>query len=157
MPSARTLKPLPSKEATQFLKSIKEQWGADFSKLRETHALFRSPKDKIYLAHKDVAKVDWSRFRIQSIGLYIADVKGGQLRLSIEGSQLIGPKATKNVVDIDKDELLLWLQGKDLEKAGDWSNFVIIRYNKDYCGSGKYKEGMILNFVPKTRRVKELV
>jgi len=39
-----------------------------------------------------------------------------------------------------------------MEKWG----FVIIKHNKDFFGSGKFKDGRLLNFLPKIRRLKEV-
>ena len=45
------------------------------------------------------------------------------------------------------------LAGEDLEIKGNYSGFIIIKHNNDFLGTGKYKEGRILNYVGKSRRV----
>ncbi|MBI4140217.1 hypothetical protein HY485_00100, partial [Candidatus Woesearchaeota archaeon] len=104
-----------------------------------------------------VDQIDFSKLRINSIGLYFAEFRNNELRLSIEGSQIIGPKATKNVVELNNDELKQWLRGEDLEKECDENGFVIIKHGNDYLGCGKIKEGKVLNFVPKARRLMNIV
>ena len=84
--------------------------------------------------------------------MYLGELRNGELRLSIEGSQIIGKGSDKNIADIE--DTRAWLRGEDLELVGDYSGFVIIRHNKDFLGCGRYKEGKILNFVPKARRLK---
>ena len=106
---------------------------------------------------KDVEQVELSNKRLDSIGLYFADVHDDNIRLSMEGSQLLGPIATRNVIDITEQELKQWLRGEDLAKQGEWEGCVIIKYGADFIGSGKYSNGTIYNFVPKTRRTKELL
>lgn len=141
-----------SKEKKQVLSLIKEQWGADFK--AKDLAFLRSEKDRIYAVHKDVDKIDLSLYRINTVGMYFAEHKKGEFRLSIEGSQLLGPLAKKNVVELDDEEKVAWLRGEDLHKEGEWSGFVIMKHNDDFLGTGKYTaDGRILNFVPKTRRL----
>jgi NOL1/NOP2/fmu family ribosome biogenesis protein len=147
----KSLKPLASKEKKLLLTLIKNQWSADF---KPELVFFRNEKDKIYAVHKDIAKIDLSGARINTVGMYFGEEKKGELRLSIEGSQLIGPIAKKNVVELEKEEVLEWMRGVDLHKECDCSGFVIIKHNDDFMGTGKYtQDKRILNFVPKARRL----
>ena len=145
-----SLKILTSKEVKAIRQLIEKNWG--FSEKLE-YAFLQSGKDRVYIVSRDIAKLDFEKLHLNSAGLYIAEVKDEQIRLSIEGAQLIGPKATKNVVELSEDEVKQWIKGSDIKKEGDWEGFVIVKYGNDYLGSGKYKEGMILNFVPKVRRL----
>ncbi len=133
-----------------ILNIIKEQWGAviDFP-----WAWYQSTKNDLFVISKDITKIDATKLRINSVGLYIAEFKNSEVRLSIEGSQLIGPHATKNVVELDETELRKWLRGEDLNKTVDAQGYVILKSGNDFVGCGKIKEGKILNFVPKARRV----
>ncbi len=147
----KSLKVLSSKDKKLLLALIKKQWSADF---KPELAFFRNEKQKIYAVHKDIAKIDLSGARINTVGMYFGEQKKGELRLSIEGSQLIGPIAKKNVIELDKEEVLDWLRGEDLQKEGDWSGFVIVKHKDDFMGTGKYtQDKRILNFVPKARRL----
>jgi len=65
----------------------------------------------------------------------------------------IGPNATKNVVQIDSLQVKQWFNGEDLEINEDYDGFVIIKHNNDFLGTGKYKDGKVLNYVGKGRRV----
>ena len=145
---------VPSREVKAFFKLIEKQYGkvpALFDKLE-----FVKGKEKIYAIMRDVEKIDLEKLRINSIGLYIAEVKNEQLRLSIEGSQLIGPSATKNVCELSTEQLKKWFKGQDIPAEGEYDGFVIVKHGADYAGSGKYKEGYITNFVPKARRLIEV-
>ncbi|MBW3019486.1 hypothetical protein KY329_04870 [Candidatus Woesearchaeota archaeon] len=144
---------LKSKERKQFVNAIEKQWGS-CPELIRTHCLVRSGKDRIYLVNTEYDTVDLNGIRINNVGLYIAEQKG-ELRLSIEGSQLVGPQATKNVLEIDDELRKQWFMGEDLHINKEFEGFVILKHGKDYIGSGKFKEGKILNFVPKTRRLAE--
>jgi len=145
---------IPSRELKVLLKRIEEAYGK-VPALFKTLAFVKG-KDKIFLISRDVEHLDLESLRINNLGLYIAEIKKDQLRLSIEGAQIIGPGATKNVCEIDTAQLKKWFKGEDIEVEGQYDGFVILKHGEDYVGSGKYKEGNILNFVPKARRLIEM-
>lgn len=145
---------LRSKEKKQFVSAIEKQWGKCSEKIKERE-LVRSGREKIYLVNRDYEKADFAGIRINNIGLYIAEEKG-ELRLSIEGAQIIGPEATQNIVEVNDEQRKQWFMGEDINMEKEFSGFVILKHGKDYLGSGKYKEGKILNFVPKSRRLQEV-
>ncbi len=140
---------LNSKEKKEFYASLKEQWGIDF---HTEHGLLKNSEDKIYLMNHAVSHIPVEKLRINSLGLYIAEWKRHSLRLSIEGSQLLGPLARKNVIEISKEEMGRWLMGEDLKTTEEMKGYVLIKCGSDYLGSGHVKEGIITNFVGKNRR-----
>ncbi|OYT31976.1 hypothetical protein DRJ22_02320 [Candidatus Woesearchaeota archaeon] len=141
---------LRSRDKKLFFRMIVDQWGAVPDVLRDNE-IFQS-KDKFYLTNRNVEFIP-SGLRVNNLGLYIAEVKKGEIRLSIEGSQLIGPVASKNIFQITDEQLRQWFGGEDLSCDKNFSGFVILRHNDDFLGSGKFKNNVILNFVPKARRV----
>ncbi len=149
------LKFLNSKETKEILKLIEEQWGA---KLKLDYTFARNSKNRIFIVNKDINKIDFSKLRVNSIGMYFCDLENG-IRLSIEGSQIIGPKAAKNVVEINEEQAKQWLKGEDLEieDKNDYSGFAIIKNKNDFLGTGKYKEGKVLNYVNKGRRISDII
>ena len=144
----QSLKILNNKEKKPILALIKKQWGAG---IEEDYAFLMSNKDRIYIVNKDISRIDQSKLRINSLGLYLGELRNNEIRLSIEGAQIIGPKATKNVVDIENPRE--WLRGSEVETEGQSDTFVIVKNNNDFLGSGKIKDGKILNFVGKNRRL----
>ena len=146
-------KAMNTRERKVILKIIKEQWGCDY---KVEHYFMLSPKDRIYLLNHDYDLVKEKKLRINTPGIYFAEYnyKRQQVRLSIEGSQIIGPLATKNVLDVSKEQFRDWLKGNDIPANDDCSGFVIVKSGKDYAGSGAFKEGNILNYVPKARRIR---
>ncbi|MFH1398629.1 MAG: hypothetical protein ABIG95_00785 [Candidatus Woesearchaeota archaeon] len=143
-----------SKEVKQIKKLILEQWGAEID--LATFAVLKNNRDKIFLISRHLEKVDYDELRINNLGLYLGTVEKGELRLSIEGSQLIGPKAQKNVVELPMDQIRLWFRGEDIMVNHDSSSFVILKHDRDFLGSGKIAQGKLHNYIPKARRV-ELV
>lgn len=146
----QNLKVLDRKSKKLLLELLRKQFG--FSDKLD-YTFLTNNKNKVFIVNKDIVGIDLSKIRINSIGLYIAEFRNGEVRLSIEGAQLIGPKSTKNVVLLNDQEAREWLKGNDLEKDAGVTGFVIMKHGEDYLGSGKVKGKGILNFVPKTRRL----
>ncbi len=142
---------LNSKEVKAIAAVVKQQWGTELS---FDNGLLEGKAGDIFLISRDIERLDLQQLRINSLGLYFGQLRNGELRLSIEGSQIVGKTATKNVVELDDSEFKLWLRGEDVEKTLiDCGGYVIIKHNNDFIGCGKYKDGKVLNFVPKARRV----
>ena len=142
---------LNKKEIKKILEIIKDQWDFD---AELDYAFLKNNKDKLYIANKEVFNLDFKKLRINSIGMYFGQLKDNTLRLSIEGSQLIGKDAKKNVVELDDAETMKWFKGEDLQKeCKDCEGFVLMKHDRDFMGTGKYANGKILNFVGKTRRI----
>jgi NOL1/NOP2/fmu family ribosome biogenesis protein len=146
------LKILNKKAVKEILALIKKQWNADIN--LDDYAFLKSEKGKIYIVNREIDKIDFKKLRIDAIGLYFAFIKDNKLRLSIEGSQLIGPKAKNNVYELNDKEVKEWMLGEDLITKATSEEFVIIKHKKDFLGTGKIKQGKILNFIPKGRRLK---
>ncbi|MBN1544824.1 hypothetical protein JW898_05185 [Candidatus Woesearchaeota archaeon] len=146
-----SLRILNTREKKEINQQVSSQWGCE---LDRSLVWLLSNKGKLYVADNDIGSIDFRKLKIDKIGLYVCTVSDKGVRLSIEGSQLIGPCAKKNVVDVSDDGLKAWFRGEDLEKTVDGcSGFVILRHDGDFIGCGKATEKGVLNFVPKTRRV----
>ena len=147
----QNLKILNKKESERILNRIKEQFG--IKKIDFDCGILENKDGKIFLMTKDINKIDLSKLRINELGLYVARLDK-ELRLTIEGSQLFGKDATKNVYEINKERANSWMQGNDINCDEDFDGFVILKYKDDFLGTGKCKDGKILNYVPKERRIK---
>ncbi len=142
---------LKSKEAKEITKIIEQQWGVKLD-WTDKYFFIINNKEKLFIVNKEIREIELEKLRIDKLGLYVAEVSG-QIRLSIEGSQMTGPLAKKNIVEINEDQMSSWMQGNDLEIKGNYSGFIIIKHNNDYLGTGRYSEGKIFNHVPKSRRI----
>ncbi|NJE01373.1 hypothetical protein [Thermococcus sp. JdF3] len=88
-------------------------------------------------------------------GVYFGRVESDGIRLSIEGSFLVGPKATKNVVELDDGRAKRYLAGESVEiEDKELHGWVIVRWRFYYLGSAKAKEGRLINYVPGERRLR---
>lgn len=71
---------------------------------------------------------------------------------------MIGPKATKNIIVLDEQQMKWYFSGADLDMdLGGENRFVLLKFKDDFIGCAKYKEGKLLNFMPKEQRTNELV
>jgi NOL1/NOP2/fmu family ribosome biogenesis protein len=104
--------------------------------------------------NKEIAKIDFSKIKINSIGMYFGKLFKDELRLSVEGAQLVGKKAKKNIIELNDGEARSYMKGNDIEKDSDCSGFVLLKNNKDIIGTAKYSNGKIMNYMPKERRIK---
>ena len=153
----KELKILNSREVKAIMKKLDEQFGItctlDYAFLMDQHK-------KIWLIHKDVNLIDFEQLRINSMGLYFAEInKYGEIRLTIEGSQLVGKFATKNVVVLEAENVKKYFKGEDVPISLDVSGspFLLLKFGSDFFGCAKYKEGVLLNYLPKVHRTQELI
>jgi len=147
----QNLKILNAKEIKEVKGKILEQWGVDFT---TEFGFLMSSRNRIYLVSKDISKIDYEKLRLQVVGLYFGEImENGELRLSIEGSQLIGKEAKKNVIEISDENVKKWLFGNDLGVETECRGFIILKNKNDFLGTGKVKGKEILNFIPKIRRI----
>ena len=142
-----------TREKKEIIKALEKEYG--FTKKLD-YVFLRNKEDKIYIISRDIEKLDLNKLRINSIGSYFGELRNGEIRLSIEGAQIIGPKATKNVIELNEEKIEEWFKGFDVDYESDYKGFVIIKNNNDYYGSGKLKENKILNYIPKIRRLPHL-
>ena len=141
---------LKSKEIKQILGLLKEQWG--YEKKLDYNFLIDTEGD-IFLINKDVEKIRFEDLRINSLGVYFAEYRNDELRLSIEGSNIIGKDAQKNIINISDDEIKYYVKGEDLPSEADYKGFILLRNNGDFFGCSRIKNGRLLNFYPKSRRI----
>ena len=141
---------LNKKQTKEILRLIKKQFNADF---KSDFAFLKNEKGKIYLINKDISKISLEKIRINNLGLYFAQTYTNEIRLSIEGSQLIGPLAKKNILELTEQQTKEWMAGSDLDIDEDYSGFVLIKNKKDFLGCGKVREGKVFNYVSKARRI----
>ncbi|NQV91802.1 hypothetical protein HQ489_04990 [Candidatus Woesearchaeota archaeon] len=142
---------------TRDVKKIREQVVHDFGFFPEgDYAFLQTDRDRLFIVNKDVAKLELKNLRIDRMGLYFGEVKPNQIRLSKEGAQLLvrlGDKKVTNIIEIDEEEVKFYFQGNDLIKdLGEDNRLIILKHNKEIIGCASYKEGKVLNFLPKIHR-----
>ncbi len=141
---------LNSKAVKKIMQELNSQFGFE-EKL--DYAFLLSKKDKIMVINKTVDLLDHEKLRVDAIGLYFGKYYNDGFRLSIEGSQLIGPRCTHDVIDLDMDQKHAWFRGEDIELDNE-NGFVILKSGDDYLGCAKVKNFHALNSVPSARKLK---
>ena len=122
------MKPINSKEIKEIHNKLEEQFGY---KQKLDYLFYINKDNKIFLMTKDFQKLDLSKLRVNSFGLYFGELEKTGLRLSISGSQLIGKNADKNILEINKIEE--WLNGQNLECNKELKGWFIVKYKEDFA------------------------
>lgn len=153
---AKTMKVMDKGEAEKLERIIEDNYGARIG-LKEFF-LLESFEDKIWLASKEISSFDTSRLTVNSIGLNFGKIKrNGKINLTIEGAQIVGKVANKNLVLLGPEEARRFMQGSDVkpeEKINcEPHNFCIVKSGEDVLGSGLMTEEGIKNLLPKSRRI----
>ena len=146
---------------TREVREIKEQLEKQFGYApEEDYAYLKSENhDRIFIINKEAAKIDFAKLRIDKMGLYFAEIKNNRVRLSKEGAQLLWmdvqkkKKILKNTISLSKEEVEHYFKGNDLEKELGRDNcLILLQYQLDILGCAQYKDGRIINFLPKIHR-----
>jgi NOL1/NOP2/fmu family ribosome biogenesis protein len=149
------IKLLTGKERTKFINKLNEQFGIDNIKGN----LIKRGKERVFLfegnlGKKQIDELSKATF-VERVGVYLAKEEEMGIRLSIEGSQILKNKITKNIIELTKKEMQTWMMGHEVLRKNNFTGFAIIKYKDDMLGTGKASEEKITNFIPKSRRLKD--
>lgn len=154
----QTLTILNTRDIKRIRQLFEETYGAFFA---GDYAYLQGKDGRLSLINKDIGKIDLQKLRVDKFGLYVAEIKGSSVRLSKEGAQLLAKEARdklKNIVELDDREIKAYFHGVDIRKdLGSEAKFVLIDYKGDIVGCSKYKDGVILNYLPKIHRGEVIV
>ena len=154
-----TARPLRKKQVKEIVATIQEKFQIAFP--LEEYQFYLNSRDKIFiLKHSEhLESLNLEFIRTDRMGLYFAEYKNQQIRLSKEGSQLLINEAkknkqkVKNIVKLDQNEVKQYFLGEDLNKNLNIENtFIFLEYDDNILGCAKYKEQIIINFLPKIHR-----
>ncbi|GIU69974.1 MAG: hypothetical protein KatS3mg002_1210 [Candidatus Woesearchaeota archaeon] len=152
---------LNSKEVKSIIEKINSQFDCELDKNDMPYVFIMNKDNKIYIISKKLSEIPYDDLKIDVAGLYFGEIYKDKLRLSIEGSQIIGSHAKKNIYDANYEQMILWIKGNDIEFEDTGEDFVILRYKDpktgkyDYLGCGRYNtnNGKLMNYVSKSRRL----
>ncbi len=163
-----SIQKLKKNQIKNLLESLSKYYGCQTEHLNSKH-FYITPKGKVYICEKNIAILEnqqnthpneISLPRINSVGMYFGTYHDDQrFRLSIEGSSLLEP--TKNYIELkDKNALKSYISAENISKEEisfcDHSNhcpFLLVKYQKKIIGSVSPKEGMYINYIPKSRKL----
>ncbi len=144
---------LNSGERDEVLSSLKEQFGVEES-LRLVF-LLQENKRKLYVVNEDVVPF-LDEFKVNRTGVYFGKYyEGVGVRLSLDGSQIVGPLASKNVFELEDGDVSDWMNGRKIPLSGEEQRrgFQIVKNGSDFLGCGKVIDEELKPYVPKNRRL----
>jgi len=147
---------LNSREIKKLRELVMNSFGYFFKK---DHVYLKNDKEKIFIVNKDITRINLDNLIIDRMGLYFAELKDSQCRLSKEGAQFLVREAkedqeeVRNLVELEEAEIKTYFAGADLDKdLGENNHLIIITFKDNVLGCAQYKNGKILNFLPKIHR-----
>jgi NOL1/NOP2/fmu family ribosome biogenesis protein len=151
------IKILNKKEKQEIENKLNKQFG-----IKEiSEKIIMKGKEKLFLfsgsfTNEEIKKLE-ELVVIEKVGVYFAkiDERTEDIRLSIEGSQILKNQIKKNVFEISEELVEQWMKGQELNIKTGKKGFIVIKYKNDFLGTGKASEEKISNFIPKIRRLKE--
>ena len=142
-------------ETHEMLKKLNEQFG--INEIPGSIVMKGSERMFFYTGSfgKDEIEAIETKIFIERIGIYLGKIEEGGIRLSIEGTQILGSQITKNFFEISEEQAEQWMKGHELNVKTGLRGFVVIKCKSDFLGTGKASEEKIGNFIPKNRRLRE--
>lgn len=150
------LKIFNKKEKEELIRKLNSQFGIQ----EIPYQIAQLGKERIILFSGDLSGTEIFELdritRIEGIGLYFAklDEKTKEIRLSIEGAQLMRDQITKNIFELTEKQAEQWMMGQELNIQTGKKGFFIMRFKDELLGTGKISTEKISNFIPKSRRLK---
>jgi NOL1/NOP2/fmu family ribosome biogenesis protein len=152
----RSLEILTKEQIEKLEKIVEKNYGSHFD-LQQFFVL-KTSEDKMWIATKEVANMAFEKIPVNSIGLYLGKIKrNDKINLSVEGCQLVGKDAKKNVALLDEEAAERFLHGEDVMPKEavncEEHNFVMVKHEGDFLGSSPFEGKKIKNMLPKSRRL----
>lgn len=151
---------LNKKERQKVFDALNECYGFEKFEIFEKYEILSRENDddseKIFLLSKNAVDIDFENLRIDSMGLYFGEFKKGQFSLSIDGSHIIGKFCTRNVLDLEREQLNRYISGENVDFSHE-DSFVLVKFGNDYLGSARLKDNVLINNMPKERRVSSII
>src|SRR3989344_1487288 len=126
---------LNNREVKKITEMIKEQFGLQESPIKDLIFLKRGD-GRIYLAADDIRKLTPLPPYPNSLGMYFGFEEKNGFRLSLEGAQIIGPHAKKQVLELNEEQLKEWFNGQNLKTESIDKGFTLLKRKNDYVGCG---------------------
>ncbi len=145
---------LSIKEKNEIVDLLKKQFGIQ----KLSGLIVQKGKEKLFLfigkfGPKEIKQLE-EKTIIERIGIYFARIERGEIRLSLEGVQMLKDQITKNIFELNEEQANIWMHGSELNIATGERGYLVMKYKNDYLGCGKASAEKIGNFVPKSRRLK---
>ncbi len=145
-----------NRETQEILSKLNAQFG-----IKEIPGkLIKIGKEKIFLfngnfSDEQIKNLEKIAF-IEKVGIYIGAIffPTGEIRLSIEGTQIFKDQIIKNIFELNSEQIDNWMQGEELNIQTGLRGIIVIKHKNNFLGCGKASENKIGNFIPKSRRLR---
>lgn len=140
-------------------KKILEHLDSELGIKELNYQLIRSGNEKIRAFSGSLSKEQIEMLskivNVEVVGIYFLKQEH-DIRLSFDACHLIKDKITKNIIEIDDEQYHKWIRGNDIEFPSPIpQGVVVISYKGDLIGCAKAKDNIVLNYVPKERRLRK--
>jgi NOL1/NOP2/fmu family ribosome biogenesis protein len=101
-----------------------------------------------------ISDVDLPRLSYETIGMRIMSCKDRPWKPTTSALQIFGQYASKNLIHLNQEEAVIFLEGGSQPFASDCENgYVVVFYRGDVLGCGLYSHGKLASQIPKERRM----
>lgn len=144
------------KEKKMSLEYFASRFGID-SKHFDDFEFYSASKGRVFLGPKNLTH---ACERNVAVGILVARLgENDNVKPTTNMLQMFGKFASKNIINLEKDNALRYIEGSDIEVSDSevstsTNGYAIISYNKNSLGCGLLKENKIKNMLPKARRMK---
>ena len=144
---------LTKKEKISLFSYLSERFGLGKESFKELELAFFRTESKIYLTTQVCCQ---HPLFMNSETAGIAVIRpNGVLKPTTDFLQLFGSHIKKSIVELTAEETERYLRGEDIEKSLNLDNgYVAVKNKENVLGCANFKQGVIKNQLPKSRRVK---
>ena len=153
-----TAKPLRKKQVKEILTAIERQFGIQ---VQGDYIFHQNSREKIFILKDNLVlkSIDFQFLRVDRLGLYIGEYKNGFFRPSMQGAQFLWEYARnhkikpKNSFKLTKEQVKAVMKGENITlKDQINAPSLILTYQNHAISFAQIKDGILLNYVPKTFR-----
>ena len=125
---------LSNQETKEILSKLNEQFGIQ----KIPGRLIKIGKERIFLFNGDFSDEQIKNLEkivfIEKIGIYVGAIflPTGEIRLSIEGTQIFKDQITKNIFEINEEKFGNWMQGEELNIQTGLKGIIVIKYRNNF-------------------------
>jgi len=149
----KPLQILSTKEKKEIERKLNIQFGIE----KVPGLIVRRGEERLFLLSNikpnEIRNIEKAGF-IERAGIYFAKIVRDKIRLSIEGTHALKDQISKNIYELDNEQIQEWMMGRELPIKTGKRDFLVIKNNNDFFGCGKASEEKIGNYIPKSRRLK---
>jgi NOL1/NOP2/fmu family ribosome biogenesis protein len=105
-----------------------------------------------------ISDVDLPALSYEAVGMRIMNCKDRPWKPTTSALQIFGRYAAKNVIHLNQEEAMIFLEGGSQAIESDCENgYVVVFYRGDVLGCGLYSHGKLICQIPKERRMERTI